>query len=991
MRSARKPWKITIGPMLMMLMFFSYFPCAAASGASPVEQHVLIVNAFTPDYPANELFIQGLKIGLARDSQADFNYSYEVLDLARHSNDSGYFDTVSRYLKAKYANHQPDFIIVSDAAYGIFKGRREPLFPGVPIILEGNADGGPPGRQSPRSADIPLAVDKNIELILQTRPSTQTIYVVIGNSADERMLLASMRDVRDTYAGRTEFVFMNELPYGKMLELLRTVSGEHAAVLFLQWFSDIDGNTFVPAKVVKEIVAEAGAPVYGVGVHYLGSGMVGGYMDNKEMTGQDAAQAVLDMLAGELPARDVTIRTANNSYVFDWRALNRWGIGENRLPDGSRIEYRETSLWEQYGGYIVGALVLLALQTLLIVGLLINWNRRKRAERELLRANASLQTMAEKLIQVDKMKDEFLTRTSHELQTPLHAIINISEMLAAGNYGTVSLRQKDELQVILAVSRKLSSLVRDIIDIEKIKRNEMQLELAPVDMKSVAAAVADVFGHLIQNKRLDISVHIPDGLPPVFADENRIWQVLFNLIGNAVKYTARGKVIVASSEDDRSVTIRIEDTGIGIPQEEQDRIFDAFTRGDAGMSGQYGGSGLGLPISRQLLERMNGRIQLEWSDPGKGTCISFTLPKADAKPEHADMALEAGREAAEPEDKTGNPLPQRFKILAADDEPTNLRVLKSLFAGDGYDVVAVSSGSEAIEMLKASPDIDLVLMDVMMPEMSGYEACRKIREHYSLHDLPLLMLTVRNTPEDIAAGFEAGANDFVIKPFVAKELRARVATLMMMKQSAQEALNNEMAFLQAQIKPHFLYNALSTIISFCYTDGARAGDLLAHLGEYLQRSFTIDNTSATVSLENELALTKAYAEIEKARFGERLAVEYEVDDRLLAQRVLPLTIQPLVENSIRHGLMTRKSGGIVKITVKQAQSHMAVSVEDNGVGIKEIETVFTSKASLKRPRGVGLSNIGWRLMKYYGVELRVDSSPDRGTAVTFSIPDRTGS
>jgi len=277
----------------------------------------------------------------------------------------------------------------------------------------------------------------------------------------------------------------------------------------------------------------------------------------------------------------------------------------------------------------------------------------------------------------------------------------------------------------------------------------------------------------------------------------------------------------------------------------------------------------------------------------------------------------------------------------------------------------------------------------MMPRMSGYEACRKIREDYSLYDLPLLILTVRNTSEDIAAGFEAGANDFVIKPFVAKELRARVATLLLMKKSVQEALKNEMAFLQAQIKPHFLYNALSTIMSFCYTDGARAGDLLANLSEYLQKSFNIDNTATTVSLENELELTKAYVEIEKARFGERLTVEYDVDESLMEQRILPLTIQPLVENSIRHGLMPRKSGGTVKIAVKREMDNIEIVVQDNGIGIEDIETVVRSKDSLKRHKGgVGLSNIKRRLMNYYGTELHLSSHIKEGTKVSFTIPDQ---
>jgi sensor histidine kinase YesM len=441
---------------------------------------------------------------------------------------------------------------------------------------------------------------------------------------------------------------------------------------------------------------------------------------------------------------------------------------------------------------------------------------------------------------------------------------------------------------------------------------------------------------------------------------------------------------------------------------------------------------------------MNGTIFLEWSEPEKGTCFSFRLPKASGKPvniETLEMTQEVavtvekaeselvqlklnigasvgestsfaakcsigkaarryspletivtGVEIGTPTYRSGSlgidKLMQSFKVLAVDDEATNLRVLKSLLIGDGYQVLTASSGIEALEIIKDQQDIDLVLMDVMMPRMSGYEACRKIRADYSLYDLPLLILTVRNTSEDIAVGFEAGANDFVTKPFVAKELRSRVATLLLLKKSVQEALKNEMAFLQAQIKPHFLYNALSTIMSYCYTDGARAGDLLANLSEYLQKSFNIDNSATTVSLENELELTKAYTEIEKARFGERLIVEYDVDESLMEQRILPLTIQPLVENAIRHGLMKRKNGGRVRIVVQREVDKIGITVEDNGIGIEDLEAVFQRKDSLKQKGGIGLTNIKRRLMKYYGAELYLASNANEGTKVYFAIPDQ---
>lgn len=977
-----------INMFLSILLFTLCFHCSTTFAASKPEKHVLIMNPFTQDYPGSQLYIKGIKSALEKNSEFKFSYSYEYLDLARHSHDEGYLKDTAKYLKSKYLKYQPDFIITAISSYSLFSKYGNDIFPGVPVIIDWDDDNHFIMPMPPNYVAISqlTEIDQNIDVILTTKPLTKKIYMVLGDSIDERNIANPILDAKNKYSHKVEFVLLNKLPYKDMIKIIKNAE-DNSAILYFKWFSDVNGKSFVPTQVIQTICQNAKVPVYGVSMQYLGSGVIGGYVGNQELVGQTAASVVLDILKGKKPSDNQVIHASSRTYTFDWRQLKRWEIDENKLPAGSVIQYRERNVWELYRGYIIGTFVLLILQAVLILVLLINRRKRRRAETELVQANISLQAMTEKLISIDKMKDEFLVNTSHELQTPLNGVINISEMLAEGKYGDVNKRQKKELKVILAVARRLSSLMRDIIDIEKIKRNEMDLNIIPIDIKSASAVVIEVFKHLTQSKDMEILMNIPEKLSPVFADENRLLQILFNLIGNGVKFTKKGTVTLSAEEKGAFVKVSIEDTGIGISKEKQEKLFHAFTQADVKISTQYGGIGLGLYISRQLLERMKGQIFLEWSEPQKGTCFSFLLPKTKGVPVNKRTIFDLASEEEPTSKKVENKSGKKFKVLAVDDEPTNLRVLKSILDGEEYEVLTASNGIEAIKIIKTQNDMDLVLMDVMMPGISGYEACRRIREQYSLYDLPLLILMVRDTPEDVAMGFDAGANDFVTKPFVAKELRARVYNLIQIKKSVQKALKNEMAFLQSQIKPHFLYNAMSTIMSFCYTDGARAGELLAYLSEYLQKSFAIDNTATTVSLENELELTKVYTEIEKARFGERLVVEYDIDDILMEQRILPLIIQPLVENSIRHGLMKRKNGGIVKITIKKEIDGIRISVEDNGIGIEHIEAVFKNKDSLKRGQGgVGISNIKGRLMKYYGTELYLYSKINEGTQVYFTLP-----
>ncbi len=216
-----------------------------------------------------------------------------------------------------------------------------------------------------------------------------------------------------------------------------------------------------------------------------------------------------------------------------------------------------------------------------------------------------------------------------------------------------------------------------------------------------------------------------------------------------------------------------------------------------------------------------------------------------------------------------------------------------------------------------------------------------------------------------------------------------IETFSTLDQTTREAQRNELAFLQAQIKPHFLFNALSSIISLCYTNGERAGKLLTDLSGYLKRSFQIDMNTDFVTIENELRLIQAFVDIEKARFGDRIHVSYDIDDDVLPLRIIPLVIEPLVENAIRHGVLTKKSGGEVKLTIKKQDQSIFICVEDNGNGVEAglLRSILNQEGEKIQAKGngVSLSNIHARLQNYYDVELQFDTS-QQGTKVYVKVP-----
>ncbi len=600
------------------------------------------------------------------------------------------------------------------------------------------------------------------------------------------------------------------------------------------------------------------------------------------------------------------------------------------------------------------------------------------------------ENLAEKLISLDRLKNEFLAKTSHEFKTPLNGIINITQTLLEGVAGGIAPKQEENLKIIMAIGKRLNNLVNDILDFSKMKNHDLALRVGTVDICMVVQVVLEVIQYTINGRPIRLINRISPGVYHVQADEDRLEQVFYNLLDNAAKFTESGSIGVGAVIRGEMLEISVEDTGIGIPLGKQEEIFRSFEQLEPALTGKAGGIGLGLSITKQLVELQGGQIRVE-SQPNEGSRFIFTLPLSRSKTEDGLAGSVDGRAELEaaataiPKIKRKTPGNNRLNILAVDDEASNLQVLDNALSMEGYNVITATCGREALDELSGGRQFELVVLDLMMPGMSGYEVCREIRKRYTLARLPVLLLTVRAGADDVAAGFEAGANDFLAKPYALSELKARVRTLMQMKTSINAAVNAEMAFLHAQIKPHFLFNALNTIAYFSDNDPEMTGRLIAELGNYLRRSFDFDNLNGLIPLEREIGHVSSYLAIEKARFRERLNIIMELADGVSRQMIPPLILEPVVENAVRHGLLPKDEGGTIAISVKQDAANLIITVEDDGTGIpsEKLASLLDEKSA---HAGVGLKNIQRRLENLYGHGLEITSNLGEGTRVTITIP-----
>ncbi|WP_019912122.1 hybrid sensor histidine kinase/response regulator [Paenibacillus sp. HW567] len=597
------------------------------------------------------------------------------------------------------------------------------------------------------------------------------------------------------------------------------------------------------------------------------------------------------------------------------------------------------------------------------------------------------EVLSRQLLISNELKDEFLMNTSHELKTPLHGIMNMTSFLLEDGEENLQDSQKQNLWLIKDTSMKLSMLIQDLIDVSRLKHGELRLQRTVVDLHVASQIVFDLLQFELAGKEVELDNRVEPDIW-VLADDSRLRQVMYNLVHNAIKHTDRGTIAIAAKVLGNQVSITVEDTGTGIPEDKFNAIFEYFDQVDQLLPQDgYTGMGVGLYISRKLVEQMGGEICVDWSEIGKGTRMIFTLPYVEQIPGYREAAAAGVREKHASFEHTSLDIIDRsgYTILIVDDEASNIHILLNILGRHHYNVITAFSAKEAVLKMQQYPNVDLVILDVMMPGTSGIELCRTLRRHHSILDLPILFATVKDSPGDIALGFRAGANDYVTKPFDGETLIARIQTLIAMKTSIRDAIRHEQAFHQAQIKPHFLYNAMSSIISFCYTDGEKAAYLLSMLSQYIRFILDMDRSTLVVPLHRELELIQAYVEIEQARFGERFDFVCQVDEGLGSVEVPSLCIQPFVENAIRHGLFEKEGQGLVSLKIQAGEGYMKVTIEDNGVGIPN-DLLYQLTGNGQLGGSIGIHNIRKRLDAIPGASLTIHSEPGDGTKVMMYLP-----
>lgn len=424
-------------------------------------------------------------------------------------------------------------------------------------------------------------------------------------------------------------------------------------------------------------------------------------------------------------------------------------------------------------------------------------------------AKKELEEKARQLETGSKYKSEFLANMSHELRTPLNSILILSEMLAENGNQSLSDEELEFARVIHSSGQDLLNLINDILDLSKVEAGKLEIMLSEVNLSEFPSNLERNFTHIADQKNLNFTINMAPDVPTLLqTDEKRFQQIIKNLLSNAFKFTEKGSVSVSVKKVQTDVIyngvdywleVAIKDTGIGIPKEKHELIFQAFQQGDGATIRKFGGTGLGLSISSEFAKLLGGRLQLQ-SEEGKGSTFKLLIPSISDESVSVQTFLGASAEVATALEQSSSsvavaeaPITARIvpaepvaeqpsitvdeenvfygkTVLITDDDNRNIFALKTALEQKGMNILIANNGMECLDVLDANKKIDLILMDIMMPEMDGYETMQRIRGTGEHKDLPIIALTAKAMKNDREKCLEAGASDYISKPLKLEQL-----------------------------------------------------------------------------------------------------------------------------------------------------------------------------------------------------------------------------
>lgn len=612
----RQPWlaaRLHVATLCLLLM--------AGHALAEGSRYVLVLYSNGRLVPGNVDVETGLRESIASSAERPVQVFTEFLDRPEFVGDA-YERTMTTYLRDKYADHPPSIVVaVAGDALDFVLHHRDDLFPGVVVVHTAVFPGLPKplGALPADVVGVPVEYDitGTIEQALRWHPKTRRLVFVTGSTARDRQWKSLFEAQATRFEDRADIEFLSELPTDTLVKRLRGLDAR--SLVFTAGYYQSGDDLWATPRDSAQLIAQASAvPVYGTFSTFIGTGVVGGRVPRFDAMGVQAGQIVNRLLDGEPPGSLDLPRWMPNTLDLDMRQTRRWGIADADIPTEALVEFREPTFWEEYRtAGLIGATVIL-LQAGLIASLLLEHRRRRKAEMALVQRGGELAHASRLAI-----AGELTASIAHEINQPLAAILANAEaaelMLKSGRHGP------DDLQCILADIRRDDMRASEVISRLRTLLARHAIARQPFELNEAVALGCEMLR--AEARRRSVTLQLQASAAPVriVGDSIQIQQVLINLILNAMDATGdlpeeRRRIVVSVTEQAAEVHVAVADRGHGIAPEHVPKLFDSF------FSTKHRGMGLGLSITRSIVEAHGGRIRVK-STPGAGTVFHVELPR----------------------------------------------------------------------------------------------------------------------------------------------------------------------------------------------------------------------------------------------------------------------------------------------------------------------------------------------------------------------------
>ena len=772
--SHKKLWGLSI---VLLIIVSTALPVRGA-----YIPRVLILNSYHSGYDWSDQIMDGIKAALTGEELV----LIEFMDTKRIETQE-YMDGLARLYTMKYADQHFDLIFATDdRAYQFILEYHEQIFPDTPVVFVG-VDDFDPAQVAGLDwiTGIVQLVDfqGQIEVIQQLLPDTRSVYLITDSTYLGYAYRLQMQELSDAAVLPVGIHIIGDMEDGIRWDALLEEIGalpDNSVIIYGSYTRDAAGTMINVDEATAAVVEAANVPVFVTNTINLHDGAIGGEILDGYTEGSIAGQMGESILQG-IDVSEVPIKQEINSILcFDYLALERWDIPTSRLPEGSTvINEPAVDMLISRTTLIVGV-VLVILETGLVFLLFWLNRRRKVAENALLKQQEQLeQTVEERTEELQtalNVKNQFLANMSHELRTPLTAIMGFSELLMLQTADILSGKQRNALTNIFKSGEHLHSLINDVLTMTKINSNQVDLALEHVNLKQLIKDAVIMANSKACKKDIKIKTELDPFIKTIHVDERRMRQVIIILLDNAIKFSPEGSTIKVRTKlevaEPSKVTISVIDKGIGIPENDQERIFEPFVQLDNKLSREYDGSGLGLAVCKQLVDLHSGSISVE-STVNQGTSMIVNLPARTTRVTAEISSSEISALAGDFPSLKG----RHFNILIAEHNETTLDLLSCIFNSTGISFTVAHEGLDVIHLIRQT-DPDLVLLDLHLPKQEGYDVIRNIRAMENGSRLPILVISAIAFDDEVNTVLQAGADAFLKKPFLLQELFDQLITLL---------------------------------------------------------------------------------------------------------------------------------------------------------------------------------------------------------------------